>query len=106
MSAPSRKSANPAGGPGETDFGANEWLVEEQYEHYLEDKDSVSQEWRELFKNYSPDSSNGHASAEHAAPATKQAATKSESRADSGGQKAADSSSGGAKDASASGPKP
>jgi 2-oxoglutarate decarboxylase len=31
------------------DFGANEWLVDEMRERYLEDPDSVDEAWRELF---------------------------------------------------------
>ena len=32
-------------------FGANSWLVEEMYEQYADDPDSVSESWRELFAN-------------------------------------------------------
>lgn len=32
------------------DFGANEWLIEEMYDHYLADKSSVSAEWRAFFE--------------------------------------------------------
>jgi 2-oxoglutarate decarboxylase len=32
-----------------TDFGANEWLVDEMHDRYLEDPDSVDEAWRELF---------------------------------------------------------
>jgi len=59
VSAPANKSTQSPATSGDTDFGANEWLVEEQYGRYLEDADSVSQQWRELFKTYSPDASNG-----------------------------------------------
>ncbi|CAN5481446.1 multifunctional oxoglutarate decarboxylase/oxoglutarate dehydrogenase thiamine pyrophosphate-binding subunit/dihydrolipoyllysine-residue succinyltransferase subunit [soil metagenome] len=64
MSAPSRKGspahpdsggARSGGDDSATDFGANDWLVEEQYEQYLDDKNSVSEEWRELFATYTPD---------------------------------------------------
>ncbi|MGB6003159.1 MAG: multifunctional oxoglutarate decarboxylase/oxoglutarate dehydrogenase thiamine pyrophosphate-binding subunit/dihydrolipoyllysine-residue succinyltransferase subunit [Ornithinimicrobium sp.] len=48
-----------AGQSSAPDFGANDWLVEEQYEQYLDDKNSVSSEWRELFDSYRPDSVNG-----------------------------------------------
>ncbi|MGB7449843.1 MAG: multifunctional oxoglutarate decarboxylase/oxoglutarate dehydrogenase thiamine pyrophosphate-binding subunit/dihydrolipoyllysine-residue succinyltransferase subunit [Ornithinimicrobium sp.] len=54
MSAPSRKSSSPA-----ADFGANEWLVEEQFERYRQDSDSVSQEWQELFATYTPEGLDG-----------------------------------------------
>ncbi len=71
MSAPARKSTHPAAGSGDTDFGANEWLVEEQYELYLQDADSVSEQWQELFKTYSPEATNG-AAPEGQATASKQ----------------------------------
>ena len=32
-----------------SDFGANEWLIEEMYDSYLADKTSVSEEWRTYF---------------------------------------------------------
>ena len=32
-----------------SDFGANEWLIEEMYDSYLADKASVSTQWREYF---------------------------------------------------------
>lgn len=32
-----------------SDFGANEWLIEEMYDSYLADKTSVSSQWREYF---------------------------------------------------------
>ena len=39
------------------DFGANDWLVEEMYERYQSDPSSVSAEWIEFFKTYSPTTS-------------------------------------------------
>ncbi len=39
--------------PGQ-DFGANDWLVEEMYERYQSDPSSVTPEWIEFFKTYSP----------------------------------------------------
>ena len=36
-------------GPG---FGANSWLVEEMYEQYRADPDSVGESWREFFEDY------------------------------------------------------
>ena len=39
--------------PGQ-DFGANDWLVEEMYERYQSDPSSVTAEWIEFFKTYSP----------------------------------------------------
>ena len=34
------------------DFGANSWLVEEMYERYRADQNSVSEAWREFFSDY------------------------------------------------------
>jgi 2-oxoglutarate dehydrogenase E1 component len=36
------------------DFGANDWLVEEMYEHYLADPLSVDPAWVEYFKSNKP----------------------------------------------------
>jgi len=53
-----------------TDFGANEWLVYEIHQQYLQDPDSVSEQWREFLSDYVPPepvsgngSANGHAAA-------------------------------------------
>jgi 2-oxoglutarate dehydrogenase E1 component len=35
-------------------FGPNEWLVDEMYENYLADKDSVDPAWWEFFADYKP----------------------------------------------------
>ena len=35
-------------------FGANDWLVDELYEQYLEDKESVDSAWWEFFADYQP----------------------------------------------------
>ena len=35
-------------------FGANQWLVDELYEQYLQDKNSVDPSWWEFFADYSP----------------------------------------------------
>jgi len=35
-------------------FGANEWLVDEMYEKYLQDPKSVDQAWSSFFKGYTP----------------------------------------------------
>jgi 2-oxoglutarate decarboxylase len=35
-------------------FGANEWLVDEMFERYQQDPDSVDHAWWEFFKNYTP----------------------------------------------------
>ncbi|RAY13444.1 multifunctional oxoglutarate decarboxylase/oxoglutarate dehydrogenase thiamine pyrophosphate-binding subunit/dihydrolipoyllysine-residue succinyltransferase subunit [Actinomadura craniellae] len=39
-----------------TDFGANEWLVDELYQKYLEDPNSVDEAWWNFFADYQPDS--------------------------------------------------
>src|SRR3954471_22026980 len=36
------------------DFGANEWLVEDMYERYQADPDSVDAAWHDFFKDYRP----------------------------------------------------
>ena len=33
-------------------FGANSWLVDEMYEQYRDDPDSVSAAWQEFFEDY------------------------------------------------------
>ncbi|GAB2726441.1 multifunctional oxoglutarate decarboxylase/oxoglutarate dehydrogenase thiamine pyrophosphate-binding subunit/dihydrolipoyllysine-residue succinyltransferase subunit [Nocardioides pakistanensis] len=35
-------------------FGANEWLVDEMFEKYQQDPNSVDKAWWEFFKNYTP----------------------------------------------------
>ncbi len=48
-------------------FGANSWLVEEMYEQFRADPDSVSDTWREFFDDYKP--LTPHAPSPAAAPA-------------------------------------
>ena len=36
------------------DFGANEWLVEDMYERYQADPDSVDAAWHDFFADYQP----------------------------------------------------
>ena len=36
------------------EFGANEWLVDEMYERYLVDRDSVDQSWWPILDSYRP----------------------------------------------------
>jgi len=55
--------------PGQ-DFGANDWLVEEMYERYQSDPSSVTAEWIEFFKTYSPATPGSVTPATTAAPAT------------------------------------
>ena len=40
-------------------FGANEWLVQEIYQNYLENPDSVDPVWREFLADYVPGVGNG-----------------------------------------------
>ncbi|GAB3415690.1 multifunctional oxoglutarate decarboxylase/oxoglutarate dehydrogenase thiamine pyrophosphate-binding subunit/dihydrolipoyllysine-residue succinyltransferase subunit [Flindersiella endophytica] len=44
-------------------FGANEWLVDEMYERYLKDPDSVDKAWLAFFREYRPDANGGAAGA-------------------------------------------
>ncbi len=44
------------------DFGANDWLVDEMYEHYLADPSSVDTAWVEYFKTNKPASTSTSAS--------------------------------------------
>ncbi|MGI5480726.1 multifunctional oxoglutarate decarboxylase/oxoglutarate dehydrogenase thiamine pyrophosphate-binding subunit/dihydrolipoyllysine-residue succinyltransferase subunit [Streptomyces lavendofoliae] len=48
--------ANPAAA-----FGANEWLVDEIYQQYLQDPNSVDRAWWDFFADYKPGSSSGSA---------------------------------------------
>src|SRR5262249_22754867 len=41
-------------GPASTDFGPNEWLVDEMYRRYLDDPGSVDMAWWNFFADYSP----------------------------------------------------
>ncbi|MGW3546336.1 multifunctional oxoglutarate decarboxylase/oxoglutarate dehydrogenase thiamine pyrophosphate-binding subunit/dihydrolipoyllysine-residue succinyltransferase subunit [Janibacter hoylei] len=58
------------------DFGPNEWLVDELYEQYKKDRNSVDKAWWEFFENYTPGQGGGDngTSAKGAAPAPQQAA--------------------------------
>ncbi|GLW62413.1 alpha-ketoglutarate decarboxylase [Actinomadura rubrobrunea] len=69
MSTESHTSADPK----HTDFGANEWLVDELYQKYLEDPNSVDEAWWSFFADYRPDTRPSAASAD-AAQATDGAA--------------------------------
>ncbi len=42
---------NQTGGTG-ADFGANSWLVEEMYEQFVRDPESVGDQWQEFFADY------------------------------------------------------
>ncbi|MBE7188022.1 MAG: multifunctional oxoglutarate decarboxylase/oxoglutarate dehydrogenase thiamine pyrophosphate-binding subunit/dihydrolipoyllysine-residue succinyltransferase subunit [Jatrophihabitans endophyticus] len=49
------------------DFGANEWLVEDMYERYLADPNSVDAAWHDFFDDYKP-GANGSSSANGSSP--------------------------------------
>ncbi|MEI7641993.1 MAG: multifunctional oxoglutarate decarboxylase/oxoglutarate dehydrogenase thiamine pyrophosphate-binding subunit/dihydrolipoyllysine-residue succinyltransferase subunit [Actinobacteria bacterium] len=50
MSSESMTPENHFGGS----FGPNEWLVDEMYENYLRDPNSIEESWRQFFSNYKP----------------------------------------------------
>ncbi|MFC6878621.1 multifunctional oxoglutarate decarboxylase/oxoglutarate dehydrogenase thiamine pyrophosphate-binding subunit/dihydrolipoyllysine-residue succinyltransferase subunit [Actinomadura yumaensis] len=52
----STESSQTSADPKNTDFGANEWLVDELYQKYLEDPNSVDEAWWNFFADYQPDS--------------------------------------------------
>ncbi len=79
------------GGP-LTDFGANEWLVNEMYERYRENPDSVSAGWREFFggdpANAGIADGESKAAATPAAEASSKTATASVSKTTAAGEPA------------------
>jgi multifunctional 2-oxoglutarate metabolism enzyme len=56
-------------------FGANSWLVEEMYEQFRADPDSVSDTWREFFDDYKPLSPHASVAAAPVAPSAPAAPT-------------------------------
>ncbi|MDX6420246.1 MAG: multifunctional 2-oxoglutarate metabolism enzyme, partial [Trebonia sp.] len=48
------ESADPGAAPASADFGANEWLVDELYERYLNDPGSVDTAWWSDFADSRP----------------------------------------------------
>jgi 2-oxoglutarate dehydrogenase E1 component len=48
-------------GPTNSPFGANDWLVDELYQQFLEDKQSVDPAWWDFFADYSPAEHSPHA---------------------------------------------
>jgi len=50
---PSTQGASGAQPPG-ANFGANEWLVDELYQRYLDDPSSVDKAWWSFFADYRP----------------------------------------------------
>jgi 2-oxoglutarate decarboxylase len=57
-----------------SDFGPNDWLVDEMYEQYQADPESVSESWRDYFADYRPGGGNG-AVAQSPAPTTEVSVT-------------------------------
>lgn len=55
-----------------TDFGANEWLVEEMYEQYERDPDSVAPEWKRYFQSHGQTNGTSGNAAGGTTPAPKQ----------------------------------
>ncbi|MDT4892408.1 MAG: multifunctional 2-oxoglutarate metabolism enzyme [Pseudonocardiales bacterium] len=66
------------------DFGANEWLVEDMYERYLADPDSVDAAWHDFFADYRPGANGSHGprTAQGVANGTNSAATTEQAVAD------------------------
>jgi 2-oxoglutarate dehydrogenase E1 component len=62
-------------GPTNSPFGANDWLVDELYQQFLEDKQSVDPAWWDFFADYSPAEHSPHASATKPAAPIAPAAT-------------------------------
>lgn len=54
-------------------FGANEWLVDELYEQYLQDKNAVDPAWWDFFEGYKPDEASTNGSTPTTRPATRPA---------------------------------
>ncbi|MDF8265094.1 multifunctional oxoglutarate decarboxylase/oxoglutarate dehydrogenase thiamine pyrophosphate-binding subunit/dihydrolipoyllysine-residue succinyltransferase subunit [Luteipulveratus flavus] len=52
-------SQSPSGDPLAA-FGPNEWLVDELYQQYLDDKNSVDEAWWEFFADYEPAATSGN----------------------------------------------
>ncbi|MGH3490467.1 MAG: 2-oxo acid dehydrogenase subunit E2, partial [Actinopolymorphaceae bacterium] len=56
-------------------FGTNEWLVDEMYQRYLKDPDSVDKAWLTFFRDYHPESNGRERDEGTAATAEKTATT-------------------------------
>ena len=79
---------SPTSAPTETDFGANDWLLEEMYEQYTKDPSSVDETWAEYFKAHgAPRIDSGDGVETETKPAQPQGT--SEGGADGGGRIAA-----------------
>ncbi|WP_346008551.1 multifunctional oxoglutarate decarboxylase/oxoglutarate dehydrogenase thiamine pyrophosphate-binding subunit/dihydrolipoyllysine-residue succinyltransferase subunit [Janibacter terrae] len=63
------------------DFGPNEWLVDELYQQFTQDRNSVDKAWWEFFENYTPGQAGGSSNGTTAkgdAPAASAPAAKAE----------------------------
>jgi 2-oxoglutarate dehydrogenase E1 component len=65
----STQSSRPSADLHTPDFGPNEWLVDELYQKYLEDPNSVDRAWWNFFADYQPDRPAKAPSGDAAAPA-------------------------------------
>ena len=87
-------------------FGANEWLVDEMYEQYQQDPNSVDKAWWDFFKQYSPkDSTSAPAAANGATQTAPQAAAPKPSEKPAPAAPAAAAQTGTATQPSATAPK-
>ncbi|MCD2189183.1 MULTISPECIES: multifunctional oxoglutarate decarboxylase/oxoglutarate dehydrogenase thiamine pyrophosphate-binding subunit/dihydrolipoyllysine-residue succinyltransferase subunit [Actinomycetospora] len=89
-------------------FGPNEWLVDEMYQRYLADPDSVDAAWHEFFADYAPDDGSSVAGASSASSTGASADTSASGSADSGASRgeqngSSGSGTGGAAKASSNG---
>jgi 2-oxoglutarate decarboxylase len=66
----SEESSNAPAGLNSTDFGPNEWLVDELYQKYLEDPNSVDPAWWNFFTDYEPGAKQGPTAAPSTSAAT------------------------------------
>src|SRR3954447_13032265 len=62
-------------------FGANEWLVDEMYEQYQKDPDSVDPAWWDFFKSYRNGNAPADGSAQAPATASKARTTSAQATA-------------------------
>ncbi len=60
-----------------SEFGSNEWLVDEMYQRYQDDPSSVDAAWHDFFADYHPGNGSG-AAAESAEPAPEESASDSD----------------------------
>src|SRR3954449_436778 len=87
----------PDGQPLPVSFGPNAWLVDEMYDQYVQDPNSVSESWREFFEDYRPARGNGSGparqpeapAAEAAQPPSPDGAAEPQAKPSNGQQRAA-----------------